>query len=165
MSTAWRSGDEHVSVTWQEDFDEFQTQREGNLKKNLLWAFVQCLSHTKTSFYKTADDGNFYWEWTNRDLFHLRRREPDWPSPTGKRLMKLFVLSEHAAGEELLTSSPSDALRGVFNGRRRLSRNIHREYKMQTPAGSISGWRCCCGCFYLGLGLAFKHKILSKCGC
>lgn len=56
--------------------------------------------------------------------------------------MKLFVLSGHAARDELLASTPSDALRGVADRRRRLSRNIHKEAKIgQTPADTISGSR------------------------
>lgn len=64
--------------------------------------------------------------------------EPHW-----KSLMKPFVLSEHAARDELLKSAPSDALRGAADGRRRLSRRIHKEAKIgQTPADNNSG-RCC----------------------
>lgn len=54
--------------------------------------------------------------------------------------MKLFVLSGRAARDEALASAPSEALRGVAERRRRLSRNIHKEAKIgQTPADTISG--------------------------
>lgn len=57
-----------------------------------------------------------------------------------KRLMKQFVLSDHAARDELLAGVPSVALRGAAEGARRLPRNIHKRAKTgQTPADTISG--------------------------